>query len=116
MNPVGKRAFARYVHSPVPESVENIVFEGNDWFELNPEPVCYFFFSAGKEDLQKIATKFRNVHVTEMFSPGGPPWFQPALMNSAGRGQHFYRKGKRGREYLWIDESGTRAYFLLFGV
>ena len=59
---------------------------------------------------------FLKAHANEMFSPGGPPWFLP-VMNSVGwQGENFIRRGKRGREFLWIDQSGTNAYFLLFGV
>ena len=113
-NPVGKRAFGKYVHSPVPKSVDNIVFEGSDWFGINPEPICYFRFSAKREDMERIAQTFLRAQPNDMFSPGGPPWFRP--VSARWQGENFIRRGKRGREFLWIDPSRTNAYFLLFGV
>ena len=115
-NPVGRRAFGKYVHSPVPGSVDNIVFEGNDWLGMNPEPVCCFRFSANREDMERIIQTFLKAQSKDMFSPGGPPWFLPDR-NTVWQGENFIRRGgRRGREFLWIDQSGTNAYFLLFGV
>ena len=114
--PTEKRAFRKYISSPVPKSVHSILFEGNDWFGIAAEPVCYFRFSIGRDDVSKVqaAKLYKAVKAEDMFSPGGPAWFRPSLTGTNGQ---FYRfRGRRGTEYLWIDATGTNAYFLLFGV
>src|SRR6185503_14516301 len=93
--PNGRGAFAKYICVPVPASVGNIAFDGNDWFGIAPEPVCYFWFSIGSNDVSKVvaAKAYKSVKSDDMFSPGGPVWFRPPL--SGTNGQFYRNRGRR---------------------
>jgi len=118
VEPGPRRAFAKYIYSPVPATVDNLVVDVRDMFGIEPEPVCYFSFTIGKEDLETIVTrgKFNKVEAGEMFIPNGPVWFRPDLI-STNAGRFYFRRGRRlAQEFLWIHPSGTNAYFLLWGI
>jgi len=88
--------------------------EANDYFLINPEPVVRLAFSAPKETLDQIM-KSRKATLYPRFAVGsaaGPGWFRPAVSTN-GLSQ-FQLKGDR--EFLWIDETGTNAFYLLFRV
>jgi hypothetical protein len=101
----------------VPATVDNLVVDVRDMFGIEPEPVCYFSFTIGKEGLETIVTrgKFNKVEAGEMFIPNGPVWFRPDLI-STNAGRFYFRRGRRAQEFLWIHPSGTNAYFLLWGI
>jgi hypothetical protein len=115
--PRGTVAFGKYIYSPVPMSVREIRSQINDWFGIMPEPVCYFSFQIGNDDVHRIVKGkgFRAVSLEDMFSPGGPAWFQPGRIGTNGQ---FYRRTdqRRNTQYLWIDATGTNGFFLYWGV
>ena len=88
--------------------------DANDYFLINPEPIVRLAFSAPKETLDQIL-KSRKATLYPQFAVGsaaGPGWFRPAI--STNDLLQFELKGDR--EFMWIDETGTNAFYLLFRV
>jgi hypothetical protein len=110
----GERAFKRHFGSPIPSSIQALQCEWREWGQKRSKMVGHLSFSGSKEDLQTLAAQFETISANEMHLRLAPQWFRPALMST--NGPFYRRKGKRGPEYLWIDPSGTNAYFLTFGV
>lgn len=130
--PAPRRSFAKYVCSPIPNSVRVTFFQSDDWLGINPEPVSYLIFSASAADVAAVIQQggftpaSTNTHVP---IPSGPPaWLTPDQLQASGR---IYTRthnatGERQRiphghnrtwsEYLWIDATGTNAYFLIWGI
>jgi hypothetical protein len=108
--------FARFVHSPIANSVSDIEAEGHDWFGLLPEPVMRLRFSAAPEDLREVLSS-RGAQPLKSDAIGaaatGQAWWptsgELALM-------HGYSLKGKDPEFLWIDATGTNAYYLLFGI
>jgi hypothetical protein len=123
--------FARHVHSPVPGSVRVVSFQSNDWLAAHPEPVCYLAFTASPDDLGTVIGqgRFQPTSSDDVPVPPGPAgWVTAREIGPSGR---VYRRShspsgpswlqwlgnKRSwTEFLWIDGTGTNAYFLLWGV
>jgi hypothetical protein len=125
------RALAAHLGLPVPAGVRVTLYETRDWLGIAPEPVVYLAFSAREDEVNRLIIR------TDI-QPVGPDSYVPAAGPAAGwlpaeqvgpngrvyRREHLPRKGARwpvGRnrswtEYLWIDGTGTNAYFLLWGV
>jgi hypothetical protein len=123
--------FATYVCSPVPASVRVVTFKSNDWLAVNPEPVCYLGFTVSAGDLVKVIQQgnFRPVATNQSAPvPLGPRgWVMADQIGPNGRAytrshspaaRAWLPLGRnRGwTEFLWIDATGTNAYFLLWGV
>lgn len=120
--PTPRQAFGRYVGS-IPRSVDNVVYEGNDWLGLAPECRCYFSFNIASNDFARIVKK----HGFESVRPGagyyhpnaGPWWFKPPQSNGQFLGRYVptrpYRFPRWGQnEYLWLDQTGTNAFFMVW--
>lgn len=107
--------FRRNVLFPAPGSVSNIqVSANNQFFWIAPEPVVHIRFSASPDDIQTILTK-RHGEPYDGFIPAlnfGPTWFRPATSTNGLR--QFRLDGDR--QFLWIDETGTNAFFYLFQI
>ena len=129
--PISNQPFSKYIHSPVPKSVHVVSFQSQDWFGANPEPVCYLAFTASVEDLAAVIQQagFRPASTNRSVPvPSGPiGWLTADQVGPSGRvytRSHPSRPGRRlplGRnrswtEFLWIDGTGTNAYFLLWGI
>ena len=130
--PDPNRPFAKYVGSPVPATVRVVSFESNDWLGANPEPVCYLAFTASAGDITDVLRQGGWSPVSTNASvpvPDGPSGWRTA--DKIGPGGHVYSRSHtppgRGRllplgrnriwnEFLWIDSTGTNAFFLLWGV
>ncbi|HYG35877.1 MAG TPA: hypothetical protein VEC99_13885 [Clostridia bacterium] len=123
--------FAKYIGSPVPKSVRVVFFQSNDWLEANPEPVCYLAFTATAGDIAQVIQQggFRPTAANDGVPvPSGPPGWVSADQvvpggrvysrshSPAGVGRLPLGRNRRWSEYLWIDKTGTNAYFLLWGV
>ncbi len=129
--PDGNPPFARFICSPVPPSVRVHLVQNNDWLGVNPEPVCYLGFTASPEDMASVIATARFERVTNgsIPVPAGPNGWRPA--DQLGPGARGYSRvhappvprirlyignNRRWSEYLWVDETGTNAYFLLWGI
>jgi len=129
--PDANAPFAKFICSPVPPSVQIRLLQNNDWLGMNPEPVCYLAFTANPEDIASIIAKARFQSVTNgsIPVPAGPNGWRPA--DQLGPNERVYVRvhapgtsttrfylgnNRRWTEYLWVDESGTNAYFLLWGI
>lgn len=129
--PTANKPFAKYLCSPVPKTVRVISFQSNDWLAANPEPVCYLAFTASVDDIATVIRQagFRPAS-TNTFVPGPPGpagWVTADQVGPTGwvySRSHTPAAGRRlpiGRnriwsEFLWIDGTGTNAYFFLWGV
>jgi hypothetical protein len=114
-SPEGK--FKHYVTSPFPKSVR-VKFVDSNAHILNPEPVVHMSFSASAEALNEIL-KMREAKPYAEYAIGsgaGPRWFQPAVSTNGLRQYQLRGRINRIPEFLWIDQTGTNAYYLLFGV
>ena len=127
--PSHHQGFAKYVVSPVPASVDVTILRVDDWLGLNPEPLAYLKFTAAPSDLQKVITlggfteAATNAYVPV---PEGPPGWK--TVEQCGPARRLFIRNHRGRaglpigrnrswsEFLWIDTTGTNAYFLLWGI
>src|SRR5947207_109363 len=122
--------FARFICSPVPPSVRILLLQNNDWLGMNPEPVCYLAFTASPEDIATIVNnaQFQRVSKDSLPVPSGPDgWRSADQLGPDGRvygrthaprspGSRLYiGSNRRWSEFLWVDETGTNAYFLLWG-
>ena len=121
--------FARHVLSPVPSSVRVTLYQGSDWLGIDPEPVVYLGFSATLSDMTNLLAKAAfSAAATNAYVPvpDGPPGWKTA--DHCGPGRRLFTRNHPGRaglrlgnrrswmEYLWIDGTGTNAYFLLWGI
>ncbi len=111
--------FARHIMRPKPPSVSSIRIEGSDWLGLNPEPVVRIAFNANSGDMTAIIShkKLRPAAKEEaewFVTRGGSSWWSAGRMNDGS--QFFMHSGRRGQEYLRIDETGTNAFYLLWGI
>src|SRR2546422_7966729 len=72
--------FARFICSPVPRTVRVVLFKNNDWFRMDPEPVCYLAFTASPHDMADVIRKSRFQIVTNdsIPVPSGPAGWRPA--------------------------------------
>ena|SRR5687767_11984398 len=113
-----RAAFRRYVSSPIPQSVQNIVFEGKA-FDLTPECRCFLAFSMSPGDAARIV----NEKGFQSRPPGdwkqsGPAWFKPptnGLLFTRSVPTSLLRFPRLDqREYFWIDETGTNGFFLVW--
>jgi hypothetical protein len=126
--PAPNRPFAKYICSPVPKTVRVVSFEGNDWFGANPEPVCYLSFTAGAADVAAVIRMAgfqpasTNIAVPV---PSGPEGWVTADQVERVYTRNHKPASRLGlpiggnriwSEFLWIDKTGTNAYFLLWGV
>src|SRR6266567_2597274 len=122
---------ARFICSPVPPSVHVVLFKNRDWFRMSPEPVCYLASSASPEDIASIIYKaqFQRVSQDLIPVPSGPDgWRSANQLGPDGRvygrthapskpGSRLYLgSNRRWSEFLWVDGTGTNAYFLLWGI
>lgn len=121
--------FAKLVVSPAPASVQVTFFQSNDWLALNPEPVCYLAFTASTTDLAEVISQggFRAA-ATNAYVPVAAPTGIWKSFDACGLGRRLFTRnhpGNRGlpigrrrswSEFLWIDSTGTNAYFLLWGI
>ena len=107
--------FRRNILFPAPKSVSNIqVSANNQLIWTAPEPVVHIRFSASPEDMQTILIK-RRAESYVGFIPAlhfGPAWFRPSTSTNGLR--QFRLDGDR--QYFWIDETGTNAFFYLFQI
>jgi hypothetical protein len=108
--------FARFVHAPIASSVSDVEAEGHDWFGLLPEPVVRLRFSAAPKDLLRVlsdrrATPLKGDAIGAAAT--GQAWWP--TQGELARMQGYALKGKYP-EFLWIDATGTNAYYLLFGI
>ncbi len=119
-NPTPARAFARYVYAPVPPSVQDIVFEGNDTLGRAPECRCYLTFTISPIDAARIVNEkgFRQWPSGYFRQLPGPDWFKPPT-NGLSFSRHvptslsrFPRWGQT--EYFWVDETGTNGFFMVW--
>jgi hypothetical protein len=117
--PSPARAFKRYVYAPLPQSVQNIVFEGKDPFGLKPECRCFLTFNISPGDVARIVNEKGFVSRPNTWGQWGPDWFKPPT-----RGVLFLRNISRSllrfpprwdqSEYFWIDETGTNGFFMVW--
>ena len=108
--------FSRVVGRPAPKSLQNLRVEGHDWFGLKPEPVVRMAFSASAEDLEKLlVSQGAKPLIGDAIGSGapGPSWWP--LPTRLGTMRGFSLKGGDPR-FVWIDATGTNAFYLLFGV
>src|SRR5947209_2850083 len=78
--PVRNDPFARFICSPVPPTVRVVLFKNNDWFRMNPEPVCYLAFTASARDIADIVrnAQFQPVSHDSIPVPPGPSGWRSA--------------------------------------
>ena len=122
--------FAKYICSPVPPSVRVVIFQNRDFLSIDPEPVCHLSFTASPQDMADIVRKGRFQSFTD-WVPGGPGpagWRSADQLGPTGRvysrahsprnpnSRLYVGSNRRWSEYLWVDETGTNAYFLLWGI
>lgn len=92
-----------------------------------PEPVCYIRFAASTNDLGLILSAKDFVSVAGSFNPpAGPPWWDVGKLSSPRAFVRQHRPERKSKfpigknrgwtESLWIDSTGTNAYFLIWGV
>ena len=117
-SPSPARAFRRYVYAPMPQSVQNIVFEGRDMLGLAPECRCFLKFTISPTDVARIVNEKGFVQRANTWGQSGPAWFQPPT-----NGVLFFRTIPKSLrrfprwdqyEYFWIDEAGTNGFFLVW--
>ncbi|MBI1177457.1 hypothetical protein GC207_08465 [bacterium] len=111
--------FAMYVVRPIPKSVNHIRTESNDLFGLMTEPEVRISFSAGSRDMAQIVANGGFVgastdSINWFESRGDRGWWSATPLNDGS--SLFFRKGRRGEEYLRIDKTGTNAFYLLWGI
>jgi hypothetical protein len=119
VNPTPARAFKRYVYGPMPQSVQNIVFEGKDAFGRAPECRCFLSFNISPNDAARIVNEkgFRPRPPGD-WNQSGPAWFKPPTNGLAFWRYvptsllRFPRWGQS--EYFWIDETGTNGFFMVW--
>ena len=109
---------ARHVCFPVPGTVRVVHYEHlRDWPLIDWEPEYRIAFTASSQDLAAIVQK-RNGIVSDarawVSARGGPAWFRPVTMTTNGVLYEFRRADPS--EYLWIDETGTNAFYLYWGI
>ena len=108
-------------------SAASIHVEDNDWLRLNPEPVCFIKFSASAADVAgMLAAKSFTQTTNGTFNPPGPAWWHGGslgpnqkvfIRDHRAKGGFIHTGKNRGwTEVVWLDESGTNVYFLVFGV
>ena len=98
---------------------------------MSPEPVCYLAFTASPEDIASIIYKAQFQRVSNVWIPvptGPDGWRSADQLGQGGRvygrthapprpGSRLYiGSNRRWSEFLWVDETGTNAYFLLWGI
>ncbi len=111
--------FARLI-GPVPNSLADLRVDGHDWFGIAPEPVVRMRFSASPEDLKRLLElREATVLIGDAIGSGatGQAWWPGQAALGAMKGYNL--KGRRrgdGAHFLWIDSTGTNAFYLLFGV
>ena len=123
--------FATFVCAPAPDGVNVTIFQ-NDAGLLRPEPVCYLAFTGDSANMETVVRRgqFQTCSDKGGFPvPSGPQGWRTA--DQVGTNASFYRRShepktinflppignnRRWHEYLWIDETGTNAYFLLWGI
>ena len=123
--------FARFVCAPVPGSVRVTAIQNNAWVFAS-EPTCYLAFTADSADVQAVVRQgqFQACQNWDGFPvPSGPLGWRAA--DQIGTNGNFYRRShepktrnilppignnRRWQEYLWVDATGTNAYFLLWGI
>jgi hypothetical protein len=117
-SPSPARAFKRYVYAPVPQSVQNIVFEGKDTLGLAPECRCFLTFSISPSDAAQIVNDKGFRPRPSTWGQSGPEWFKPPtngvsfLRNIPGSLWRFPRRYQT--EFFWIDETGTNGFFMVW--
>lgn len=119
------RLVAKYVTSPVPSSIRVVRFEGNELLlDLLPEPVCYLLFNGTREDIASLVDRsgFQPADRSNGALPG-PAWWHPT-------GRKYFRvhrpskpnsrlpigANRHWNEFLWVDQTGTNVYFVLWGI
>jgi hypothetical protein len=119
--------FSKLVLSPVPASVRVNFYQSGDWLGLNPEPVYYLAFTASTDDMaQVIAEGNFNEVATNAYVPTAGPLGWRAF-EDCGMGRRLFTRNHPGQglpigrrrswsEYLWVDATGTNAYFLIWGI
>ncbi len=106
-----------------------VAFEGNELLlTLLPEPVCHLKLTGTKQDIETVVQQ-SGFKPTALDDRPGPSWWRPAT--GLGPEARTYTRVHRPRnpnsrlaiggnriwnEYLWVDETGTNAYFLLWGI
>lgn len=115
--PPSSLAFRKYVVSPVPKTIRTIRFEGNDYCGLMFQAQCFFYFSGSRSDVLKVAEDkgFKAVEFGNIFAhPNEPSWFTSPIGTN---GRFYARRPPRyqswwsGKDWLWIDATGTNAFF-----
>ncbi len=119
-------AFGSFVCYPVPDSVRSIRYQDNGKLGLWLEPVVWMRFSAGKEDMKTIVRQRGGKLRLEENGVWRGRGMAPGWWNSfpLGEGERLYRLhggpksivGKGAIEYLRIDATGTKAFYLLWGI
>jgi hypothetical protein len=119
------RQFRYFILHPIPPTVGNIIYEDDDWFRINPEPVAFIRFTASHADLEHIIRVGGFKPVKESFDPGGPPWWDHAKFGTSVQ-TYVRQHGPKGEPVLYIGKSrhwtevlrihSTNAYFLVFGI
>src|SRR6266536_5016146 len=111
--------FGNFIVTPVPPNVRVVLFKDNDWFRMNPEPVCYLAFTASPEHMASIINNahFQRVSKDSIPVPSGPDgWRSADQLGPDGRvygrthaprrpGRRLYIGSNRHwSEFLWVDE------------
>lgn len=104
---------ARHICSP-PASVRVLHYERKrDYLFFGLEPEYRIAFTATPQDL-KFMVKKRGGVISSMRAwvsdRGGPSWFWPATRPTTGTLFMFHESDPA--QYLWIDETGTNAFYL----
>ena len=113
-----RAAFRRYVSSPIPQSVQNIVFEGKDTLGLAPECRCFLTFTISPIDAARIVNEKGFRPRPSTWGQSGPAWFKPPtngvsfLRNVPTSLRRFPRWGQT--EFFWIDETETNGFFMVW--
>ena|SRR5688572_5048898 len=117
-SPSPARAFKRYVYAPMPQSVQNIVFEGQDTLGLAPECRCFFTFTISPTDAARIVNEKGFRPRPRHLGQSGPTWFNPPTngvsfsRNIPAALRRFPRRDQT--EFFWLDQTGTNGFFMVW--
>ncbi len=117
-------AVAKHFGEPVPASVSRVLYRGNEFFGLVPEPSYHLRFLADPVDVEMLLKKglFRLQKAGEggVFGPSGapatkgqPPWWR--LDESGGAVEVYARETGKPCviEWLWWDRTQNTVFYFL---
>ena len=110
--PTPTERFIQLLGSPAPASLKDVRY---DWFGMG-DPSYFLSFSVTAADMQTLIQRRQFVPTTEAAPPNGerPKWWQPTELSEPR--SLYKREQKRSWEYLWLDSTGTKAYYMFWGL